>query len=210
MLPARLPMIALLLLALGGCGEPRLMTAANLDDLGLRMAAFHRQPTTEEFRLIINSFARFDADQTMKQNASLMATFIIFASERHGFTTTDLPESDPLKRFRTADHAKFRTWLDDSSISPEKNDVWWMAWFCTGDERWLDRLLGVASGDQTGVVDKATVIDLAGSSARWSYKSNVAQWEEVERHAQRQADLGNAFAKECVAYAKEHPELRRP
>lgn len=192
-----------------GCGEPRRMTAANLDELSQRMSAFHRQPTQDEFLLIVNSFARFDADQTMRQNASLMATFIIFTTERYGFMIDEAPESQALLRYRTADRATFTAWLDDSSTSPQKNDVWWMAFFCTGEERWLDRLLEVASLDATSTDNKSSVIDLAGSTARWSYKANVAQWSEVLRHAERHADKGNTFARDCVAYAREHPELSR-
>jgi hypothetical protein len=197
-------------LLLGGCGEPRLMTAATVEDLSHHLSTFHRRATEDEFRLILNSFARFDSDQQMRQNASLMASFIVFATDRYAFTVEGVPGSEPLTRFRRADRLRFTTWLGDDSTSPEKNDVWWMAFFCTGEERWLDRLLEVASTDQTKVADKTTVIDLAGSSARWSYKSNVAQWEEVHRHAEKHADLGNTFAAECVAFAKEHPESRRP
>lgn len=202
--------VFVVLALLCGCGEPRLMTAATLDDLSLRMSSFHRQPTQDEFRLILNSFARFDGDPQIRDSASLMASFILFAGDRYAFTVDGAPESQPLARFRTADRVRFNAWLGDDSTSPQKNDVWWMAYFCTGEDRWLDRLLEVASTDVTQTEDKPAVIDLAGQTARWSYKSNAAQWSEVLQHAERHAELGNAFAKDCVAYAEEHPELRRP
>jgi hypothetical protein len=209
MILPRLVLIGTLVLLNCGCGEQRLMTVATVDDLSVHLSAFHRNPTEEEFRLILNSFARFDSNVMMRENASLMAAFVLFATERYGFSTDGVPSSQPLTRFRSADRLRFRTWLEDPGTSPEKNDVWWMAYCCTGEDRWLDHLLEVASTDRTSTGGKATVIDLAGSSAQWSYKSNTAQWEDVQRHAERHADLGNAFAKECVAYAKEHPELRQ-
>ncbi len=207
---ARWCLIALLGLLVTACGEQRLMTAATLDDLSLRMSSFHRQPGEEEFRVILNSFARFGGDPQVGDSASLMASFILFASDRYAFNVDGAPESEPLSRYRRADRVRFTTWLADDSTSPQKNDVWWMAFFVTGEERWLDRLLDVASTDGTQADGKATIIDLAGRTARWSYQSNAAQWSEVLSHAERHAELGNAFAKECVAYAKEHPELRRP
>lgn len=209
------PRLAILLLAVavplvcGGCGEHRPLTVANLDELSLRMSTFHRQPTQDEFTILANSFARFEGDRQMRESASLMAAFIVFATERYGVSVDGVPDSQALTRFRTADRARFSGWLADGSTSPQKNDVWWVAFFCTGEERWLDRLLEVAVGDGTHATGDPAVIDLAGRSARWSYKSNAAQWEEVQRHAERHADHGNAFAAECVAYAKEHPELRR-
>jgi hypothetical protein len=85
-----------------------------------------------------------------------------------------------------------------------------MGFFCTGEERYLDRLMAVAFTDTSRSDNKTTVIDLAGSSAQWSYKSNAAQWPEVLRHAERLAAGGNTFAAECVAYAREHPGMRQP
>lgn len=202
--------LLVVLALLCGCGEPRLMTAATLDDLSLRMSSFHRQPTQDEFHLILNSFARFDGDPQIRDSASLMASFILFASDRYAFTVERAPESQALVRFRTADRVRFNAWLGDDSTSPQKNDVWWMAYFATGEDRWLDRVLAVATSAATQTEGKPAVIDLAGQTARWSYKSNAAQWSEVLSHAERHAELGNAFAKECVAYAEQHPELRRP
>lgn len=197
-------------LLMNGCGPERQVSATSIDDLSRRLSTFHRQPTQEDFRIILNSLNRFDGNQEMRANASLMASFLVFATGKYGLTVTGAPESLPLSRFRTADHAAFTSWLDDASASPAKNDVLWMAFFCTGEERYLDRLMAVAFTDATRVDGKTTVIDLAGSTAQWSYKANAAQWPEVLRHAERLAATGNAFAAECVAYAREHPEKREP
>ncbi|MBA3698098.1 MAG: hypothetical protein H0W78_04515 [Planctomycetes bacterium] len=196
------------LVLLGGCGAERNVSATSIDDLSRRLSTFHRQPTQDEFRVILNSFNRFDSNPEMRANASLMASFVVFATGKYGLSIDDAPDSLPLSRFRTADHMKFTAWLDDGSASPAKNDVLWMAFFCTGEEHYLDRLMAVAFVDASRTEGKSTVIDLAGSSAQWSYKSNAAQWPEVLRHAERLAAGGNTFAAECVAYAREHPEKR--
>jgi hypothetical protein len=197
-------------LFMSGCGPEREVTATSIDDLSRRLSTFHRQPTQDDFRIILNSLNRFDGNQEMRANASLMASFVLFATEKYGLTIDDAPDSLPLSRFRTADRAAFTAWLEDASSSPQKNDVLWMAFFCTGEERYLDRLMAVAFTDRTQTDGKNLVLDLAGSSAQWSYKSNTAQWPEVLRHAERLAAAGNTFAAECVVYAREHPELRQP
>lgn len=204
-----LPMLFAALL-MSGCGPERDVTATSIDDLSRRLSTFHRQPTQDDFRIILNSLNRFDGNQEMRANASLMASFVLFATDKYGLTIDGAPDSLPLSRFRKADRAAFTAWLEDASSSPQKNDVLWMAFFCTGEERYLDRLMAVAFTDRTQTDGKQLVLDLAGSSAQWSYKSNAAQWPEVLRHAERLAASGNTFAAECVAYAREHPEKREP
>lgn len=215
-MPPRTSLHALVLLTLAtafvmsGCGPERNVTATSIDDLSRRLSTFHRQPTQEDFRIILNSLNRFDSNPELRANASLMASFVLFATDKYGVTIDGAPDSLPLSRFRIADRAAFTTWLDDATTSPEKNDVLWMAFFCTGDERYLDRLMAVAFIDASRTEGKTTVIDLAASSAQWSYKSNAAQWPEVLRHVERLAAGGNTFAAECVAFAREHPEKQQP
>jgi len=215
-MPIRTPHYHLALLALctalfiSGCGPERQVAATSIDDLSIRLSTFHRQPSQENFRIILTSLNRFDGNQELRANASLIASFVLAATEKYDLTIEGAAESLPLKRFRAADRTAFNTWLDDSSASPEKNDVLWMAFFCTGEERYLDRLMAVAFINASRSDNKTTVIDLAGSSAQWSYKSNAAQWPEVLRHAERLAAGGNTFAAECVAYAREHLEKQQP
>jgi hypothetical protein len=180
--------------------------ALSLAELSLRISTFHSSPTQASFSAILGSFQLLSQDRA---DAALMATFIVFATERFHLSTEGEPDSLPLTVFRSLSSATLLRWLDHPATSPEKNDVLWMGFFATGDEQYLDRLAAIATSfdptRRTG--DRAVVIDLAAASALWSYKSNAAQWPEVHAHAERMAAAGIGFAKECLDYAAAHPEL---
>lgn len=210
--------VTVLCLWLSACGDQRAATpalSAELTaeiagkDLSWHLATFHRHPVQGVFDHVLRELQRQDSNPEMQANAGLMAAFLMLAVERHGLSVEQAPESRPLKFFRTADRAAFHQWIDDHSSSPQKNDAWWIGFFCTGDERYLDRLLAVASMAEPPTDNQRLVLDLAVSTAKWSYQSNVAQWAEVERHARRHAAAGNAFASQCLAYAAEHPDQRQ-
>lgn len=207
-----------LCLWLSACGDQRTTDTSLPDDLAAEIAGkdllwllstFHRHPVQGVFDHVLSELQRQDSNPEMQANAGLMAAFLVLAVEHHGLSVDRAPESRPLKFFRTADRAAFHQWIDDQSASPQKNDAWWIAFFCTGDERYLDRLLQVASAPEPTADNDRLVIDLAVRTAKWSYQSNVAQWPEVERHARRHAAAGNPFAAQCLAYAAEHPDQRQ-
>jgi hypothetical protein len=124
----RSPVVLLLtlcaLILLGGCGPERQVSATSIDDLSRRLSTFHRQPTQEDFRTILNSLNRFDDNQELRANASLMASFLVFATSKYGLTIDGAPDSLPLSRFRAADHAAFNSCCGWGSSAPAKSVTW--------------------------------------------------------------------------------------
>lgn len=65
--------------------------------------------------------------------------------------------------------------------SPSVNDMYWAAFFATGDERYLGRLV-----DELRYVDERSSMELfvTGASAKWSLAANAARHKKVRAYLQ--------------------------
>ena len=91
---------------------------------------------------------------------------------------------------------------DDDWVDPAKLDVWWISYFATGDEKYLDKLLKYAGEElPENDMDQMMVI----GAATWSFKSNCEQNDSVRAYAKKclnepKYEHKKAYLKECAEH----------
>lgn len=90
---------------------------------------------------------------------------------------------------------------EPSGVTPEVLDVYWMSFFATGDDSYLDRILAATQG-----VSGRNVINLVTGAAQWSFKSNCQQHPAILAYAKgRRASPRNgaeaSFLDDCIQVA---------
>jgi hypothetical protein len=192
-----------------------------MPELLMRMYTFHRSATQENFFDILNGFQRLHVDNfnitldpfsQTGTSISEMSFFILYATECLHLTTEGAPDSLPLSNYRATYpswSSQLHKWLNEPKRNPNEGCNLWMGYYCTGDSLYLDNIFSLATNPpRKGEGD--TLRDAGIFMREWarkSYKWNVTQWPEILLHAKNHANLGDAFATECVEYAAVHPEM---
>ena len=174
-----------------------------LSELGDRVSHFYERPTPEEFLLLQNeSDAHSKELLDAKNNAGLLfSVFISRASEKTGMKIAGKGAicglASELAKGGPGAGAFVR---DDSRVNPTKLDIWWVSYFATGDEAYLEDLMRYAGREiPKGDVNEMFVV----STATWSFKSNCKQHDSVRRFAGKCLLSGKyedrrAFLLECA------------
>ena len=203
------PMMILLLLSFPLFGQEEASNGENIEsvkELFQRVTNFYQDPSESNFTSIQKAMVKFqdEIQERNRQNGimNLSATFLSRASQENEFPLDgDGPifelANEIINESDTNETAKFIN--DDSNLLPAKIDVWWVSFYATGDEKYLEQILTqtLANEDEGGI---KTVI---ANSARWSFKSNCKQHSKVHEFAKQASkdDQWNEFhdfLAECI------------
>jgi hypothetical protein len=141
----------------------------------------------------------------------LAAVVIATAAEKHHSELTGSGRISYLaKELREGKLQTAKYVRDDALVDVAKLDVWWVDFFATGEEKYLERILRLAKHPQPG---EHAADFIMPAMAAWSFKANCQQHKAVEAFARSCLDSDafrekKEFLKECVHTAAAHPPRR--
>jgi len=156
--------------------------AESFKAVGERMTRFYLTPTRAEFDSIQQGIKthlkKFKAEEKENGTATLAAVFLARVSEKYHYALLDIEDLDDAARSIAAnDGSEIARFVhDDSQVTPDKLDIWWISYFATGETDYLDKILAQV-GDvksQSGVTHILVV-----GAANWSVASNCEQHPAV-------------------------------
>lgn len=161
------------------------VTAESFKVVADRMTRFYLTPTREEFdsiqRGIQAHFRKFKAEEKENGTATLAAVFLARVREKYHYALLDIGDlDDEAKSIVANDGSEIASFVhDDSRVSPEKLDIWWISYFATGETHYLDKIL-----EQVGDVKSQSGVAriLVVGAANWSLASNCEQHPAVLEH----------------------------
>ena len=201
--------IVCVVLLLAGCGGER-RRPQTLDDFGNALTYFYQHPSQNEFSLICNEEPYHRREMAKASADEVVPVFVTVGERKYGYVIAKADDDPHLHGPFTAANVDDYL-LSDENASPGQNDALWVAFFTSGDERYLDVLyrratsvttvIGPDGKPEVGPDGKpALVIDLTQTTAAWSYKANCRQHPAVLAHLRKQHGH-EEFAKECEAWA---------
>ena len=181
-----------------------------------RMTSFFQNPTKAHFDEIAGLIAKNEDAFIKKSNhvALLMAVFLARAHEKFGF---ELPAEGRIaaKARQIVDNGpddKMARFVNHKKpITPTKLDVWWVSFFATGDEKYLELILSQVMDlkETKGKHDMGRL--LVAGAANWSFRSNVQQHPAICKFAEKAAKNPKwkeqrDFLESCIAEASKPKE----
>lgn len=170
-----------------------------LEQFSKQMTYFYLKPSESEFQSLQSKANKFE-DQ-LKKASLLLAVMSVRINEKHGWPIQETFFSNTAKDILREESKLSQFVYDDSQVNPMKLDIWWVSFFATGEEQYLNNILQYA-GEKAAKGDTGKL--LVFSAATWSFKSNCNQHEKVREFAQKIITEGKfspskqALLNECV------------
>lgn len=179
----------------------------SIEDFSYKMSEFYLAPSSEAFNTFQQGASHFSSELKAAGSGAdiLVSVMIARISEKYGWpisggvlgakATEILAGTSPLAKFVS----------DDAQVNPTKLDVWWVSFFATGEERYLENIFRYVGLDlPKGNMGAALVI----GTATWSFKSNCRQHKKVLEFAKQKLAAKPAleqqaqFLRDCVTHAE--------
>lgn len=162
---------------------------------------FYLHPSPESFALLQKDAERFRPQLagSAAHGDVLLAVMIATISRIHGWPILDGETGRQARTILSGDSKLAHYIADDAQVEPTKLDIWWVQFFASGDEQFLDRIFQFAGlkppQDNMG---RATLI----GAASWSFKANCRQHQKVLDYARRRL-MSGALEQAQLTYLKE-------
>lgn len=179
----------------------------SVEDFSKNISNFYLAPSSAAFNTFQQGANHFSSELKAAGNGAdiLVSVMIARISEKYGWpisggvlgarATEILAGTSPLAKFVS----------DDAQVNPAKLDVWWVSFFATGEERYLENIFRYAGLElPKGNVGGALVI----GAATWSFKSNCRQHQKVLEFAKQKlgakltSERQAQFLRDCIALAE--------
>jgi hypothetical protein len=153
------------------------------------MSKFYLAPSEESFEAFQRRADRFERELKQAGNRAdlLVAVMMARISAKHGWPVISTAFGPTAKELLDGNSTLARYVDDDSQVDPTKLDVWWVGFFATADQRYLENLLRFAGVDPPkNDVQRMLVV----GAATWSFKANCRQHSSVQEFARSKLQSG--------------------
>jgi hypothetical protein len=199
--------LVLVLLAVVGCSARATGPASDtLEAFGDDMSKFYLAPSEESFEALQRRADRFERELKQAGNGVdlLVAVMMARISAKHGWPVISRAFGPTAKVILDGNSPLARYVDDDSQVDPTKLDVWWVSFFATSDQRYLENLLRFAGVEAPANDVKGMLVVRA---ATWSFNANCRQHWRVQEFARIKLRSGSitepqkTFLQQCVSSA---------
>lgn len=201
-------MLAIVLTILMICGS-QTAVAGDLEDFGNLLTYFYLEPSEEAFQRLQNSADKIYPELRKAGNGleNITAVSIARISQKHQWPIGDSPLGIKAQEIVTGESAFAKYVADDSKIDPTKLDMWWVSFFATGDDAYLEKIFKYAGVKPPK--EPALQVVIVGA-ATWSFQSNCGQHKAVLEFAKKKLTSPNlppeqtSYLQKCIQAAAEH------
>ena len=166
---------------LASCGDAGRFHPQTIQEFGDTITYFYNSPSQDLLNRIINESNWQESEFIKTGNGDLLPIFFSVCANKYKYSLKD-GDSKSIQLARNMTDVD-QYLFDDNRISPGQNDGLWVAFFASGDDKYLDKLFARATTQIP-----PNVIDDSYSSAAWSYKANCKQHPSVFAHLKRQVE----------------------
>ena len=181
--------------------------AADFEDFGQQMSYFYLTPSQESFNTLQKNADRFRDKLEGAGNGAdiLVAVMIAKISQTNNWPIGDGGLGRRAKEIVEGKSRLATYVIDDSQVDPTKLDIWWVSFFATGDDHFLENIFQYAGLElPKGDIGRMLVI----GAATWSFKANCRQHKRVLEFARQKlnspsiSEAQAKFVKESIAFAE--------
>lgn len=181
--------------------------AENVEHFSSTLSNFYLAPSQDAFTVLQQNAEQLKAELKAKGNGAdwLVAVMIARISQKYGWPIVDGTLGERAKEILAGKSPQAKFVGDDAQVNPTKLDVWWVSYFATGEERYLENIFQYAGLElPKGNLARMTVI----GAATWSFKSNCQQHQSILEFAKRQlaakhvSERQAQFLRDCIAAAQ--------
>jgi hypothetical protein len=180
---------------------------AKMEAVGKQMMYFYTAPSQTAFESVQHNADEVASAIREAGNGAdvLTAVFIARIAHKHHWSIVQSAYHDRAQEILAGESDLAKFIADDTQVNPAKLDVWWVSYFATGEEHYLDRLYHYAG---MPLPEKGVEKILIVGAAKWSFKSNCQRHPAIQAFAKRQLGQANAvqrdYLQECLKGNKEN------
>lgn len=153
-------------------------------DLGDRMSSFYLKPSAAAFTAFQNDASALQGDLEKRgpELGTLISVMIARIAQQNHWPLAQSAFRSRAQEIIDGKSPLARYVQDDTRVDPGKLDIWWISFFSTADEKYLDNILQYAGAElPKGDIARMMVIQ----AATWSFQANCRQHKAVLAFAKK-------------------------